>query len=321
MLDFISTDMEFECKDIKFLAHCLKLEAQYSSGWKKYYLDGCEKMAIWINPVYHLLRIEGSVPYYWQGNNFSFTRKGFTEAIEYIIRLLGVNIWNSTLNAFEYGVIMEVKMPPKEYIMHHSSMPKEKLLMNEKPKDKGNFRTWEDRNVKLKMYNAGRNILMKQGENRKSIIRAAGWDDSKYYLKWEIHYLKPECLNHGNGLKLYNLVNPDWDNTFKEDLFTQYKRLSPMKGIINPTDKKELSTADILILAMVEESINEDRTLDELRKMLYDKVNSFPDEVLKKPDKDFRKMQIRKLLAKVKESPNSVFDLSEEITKALQADQ
>ena len=321
MLDFISTDMEFECKDIKFLAHYLKLEAQYSSGWQKYYLDGCEKMAIWIKPVYHLLRIEGSVPYFWQGNNFSFTRKGFTEAIEYIIRLLGVNIWNSTLNAFEYGVIMEVQMPPKECIMHHSSMPKEKLLMNEKPKDKGNFRTWEDRNVRLKMYNAGRNILMKQGENRKSIIRAAGWDDSKYYLKWEIHYLKPECLNHGNGLKLYNLVNPDWDNTFKEDLFTQYKRLSPMKGIINPTDKKELSTADILTLAMVEESINEGRTLDELRKMLYDKVNSFPDEVLKKPDKDFRKMQIRKLLAKVKESPNSVFDLSEEITKALQADQ
>ena len=48
-----------------------------------------------------------------------------------------------------------------------------------------------------------------------------------------------------------------------------------MKGIITPQDKKDLTTADILLLTMVEESINEGRTKEELKKILYAKINAY----------------------------------------------
>lgn len=318
MIDYISTTTSFSGKDNIFLAH-LQEDAVYKSGWLKYSLQGCEKLAVWIHPSLQMMRLEGSISYYWQGNNFSFDRKQFVEAINHIMGLLHIDLWKSTINAFEYGVIMQVQMKPKEYIKHHYSAPKEKLELNEKPKDKGKFRWWSDKNVSLKMYDAGRNIEMKIGEHRRDIIRDAGWQDAGEFLKWEAHYIKPESLNKGAGLRLYQLVNPDWNNTFKEDLYLQYKRLLPMKGVITPKDKKDLTTADILLLAMVEESINEGRTKEELKKILYAKINAIPENVLTKSDKDSRKAQIRKLLSNIKEAPESIYDLSQKIQDALEA--
>ena len=318
MIDYIRTTTSFSDKDSIFLTH-LQEDASYKSGWWKYYLQGCEKLAVWINPSLQLMRLEGSISYYWQGNNFSFDRRQFVEAINHIKGLLNVDLWKSTINAFEYGVIMQVQMKPKEYIRHHYSSPKEKLELNEKPKDKGKFRWWSDKNVSLKMYDAGRNIQMKQGLERKEIITQSGWEEAGEYLKWEAHYLRPGCLNKGRGLYIYNLVNPDWHSIFKEDLYLQYKRLIPMEGIITPQDKKDLTTADILLLTMVEESINEGRTKEELKKILYAKINAIPESVLTKADKDSRKAQIRKLLFNIKEAPESIYDLSQKIQDALEA--
>jgi len=319
MIDFISATTSFDDKDNIFLSH-LQHEATYNSGWHKYYLQGCEKLAVWIHPSLHIMRIEGSVAYYWQGNNFSFSRKQFFEAIDHIRSLLHIDLWKSTINAFEYGVIMQVQMKPKDYIKHHFSTPAEKLTLNEKPKDKGQFRWWNDKNVSLKMYDAGRNIEMKIGAHRRDIIRDAGWQDEGEYLKWEAHYIKPESLNKGVGLRLYQLVDHDWNNTFKEDLYSQYQRLIPMRSIIIPNNKKDLTTADILLFTMAEEAVNEGRTREELKKVLYAKINSIPDCVLTKSDKDFRKAQIRKLLSNIKEAPQSIYDLSMELQKALSAD-
>jgi hypothetical protein len=319
MIDYISAITSFESKDNIFYTH-LQEEASYKSGWLKYYLQGCEKLAVWIHPSLQLMRLEGSISYYWQGNNFSFDRRQFVDAINHIEGLLNVDLWKSTINAFEFGVIMQVQMKPKEYIRHHYSATKEKLTLNEKPKDKGQFRWWTDKNVSLKMYDAGRNIQMKQGLERKETITLSGWEEAGEYLKLEAHYLKPECLNKGRGLYLYNLVNPDWHNTFKEDLYLQYKRLIPMKSIITPTSKKDLTTADILIITMAEEVVNEGRTMEELKKLLYAKVNSIPDSVLTKSDKDFRKAQIKRLLNNIREADISIYDLSGELQKVLEAD-
>lgn len=280
-------------------------------------LDGCRKLAVWIHPVHKLLRLEGSVAYYWQGHNFGFTKREFIMAIQHIINILGIDIWKSTLNCFEYGVILDVDMRPKEYITHHAADPSSKLLTNEKGKDKGKYKNFEDKNVKLKMYDAGANIKAKQDRETMRTLQELGWNKDGNFLKWEAHYLKPEYLNKGVGLHLYDLVNPEWENIFKEDLYLQYKRLIPMKGVVMPSSKKELSTADIIMLTMLEENVNEGRTIHELKKMLYAKINAVPDKVLSKSDKDLRKAQIRKILAKIKETGTSIYDLSEQLQKAL----
>lgn len=320
MFDFISATTTFGGKGTTFLPHLGNPDAVFSSGWMKYYLNGCERLAIWLHPSLQMLRLEGSIPYYWQGNNFSFHHAEFREAINHISSFLKIDWWKASVNAFEYGVIMEVKMKPKEFILHHSAKSEEHLLLTEKEKDCGKYRNWTDSQVKLKMYDAGRNILMKQGEDRRQIIREAGWQDAGEFLKWECHYLKPEFLNRGVALHLYDLMNPDWQNVFKEDVYMQYKRLLPMKSIIIPLDKKDLSTADILALTFAEQSINEGKPLEQLKKILYSRINSIPDEVLTKADKDARKRQVKYLLEKLKQSPESKWDLSQQIQQALESE-
>lgn len=316
MIDFIQVTKHLGNKDKLFLGH-LEHEAQYSSGWNKYLLKGCEKIEIYWNPENSILRLKGSIMYYWQGHNFSYSKEGFLKAIEHINRILNVNLWDSIIQAFEYGIIMRVKYKPKEYIKRHSAGKAEKLIMNEKGKDKGNFRWWVDSNVSLKMYDASKNILMKQGTDRKTIIEEEGWNPEGHFLKWEAHYLKPEILNHGKGLMLANLMNPQWENIFKEDLYSQYKRLIPMKTIITPTNKKDLGTSSLILLTMAESEINNGATLQEVKKRLYDKINIIPDSVLSKADKDSRKRQIKIIIDRIKESPESDWDLSKGLEETL----
>ena len=314
MIDYINITTSFENKDNIFLAHLQKV-AIYDSGWIKYTLQRCEKLSIWINFALSMLRLEGSIPYYWQGHNFTFTIKDFVDAINYIQGLLKIDLWKATVNAFEYGIIIQVPMKPKEYIMHHDSEPKEKLNSDEKSKDKGNFRWWSDKNVKLKMYDAGRNIQMKQGLTRKHILNSLGWNAEDNFLKWEVHYIKPQYLNKGMGLQLYQLKSPDWGNTFKKDLYLQYKRLIPRKCTITPRDKKDLTTANIILSTMIE--VNNEKTKEELKKILYNRINAYSEDTLTKSDKDSRKAQIRNLFSNIKEVPKSIYDLSQNIQDAL----
>lgn len=316
MIDYIQATKHLSDKDRLFLGHC-RLEAEYSSGWQKYWLQGCEKLEIWWNPSLNWMRLQGSIMYYWQGHNFTYDKKGFVAAIDYIIKIIHISVWDAMIEAFEYGVIMQVPKKPKEYIKRHFSIPSEKLILNEKPKDKWNFRWWKDKNVCNKMYDATQNIKKKQGLQRKEILKESGWNPEGEFLKWEAHYLKPEILNHGKGFLLADLMNPYWENVFKEDLYVQYKRLIPMKSLIIPTSKKDLSSADIVMLTLAETQINAGESLQEIKKMLYDKINAIPESVLSKADKDSRKRQIKALLEKLQESPESEWDLSGKLAEAL----
>ena len=317
MIDFISIKKPNHwCKNTPYFGHCQKV-ASYPEGGARYRLEGCEGIDIYYHPNTYL-QIKGSIMYYWQGHNFTYSPEAFTEAINYIGKLLQVDLWDSIVTAFEYGVIIEVEEKPKDYIQHHKAKPSEKLDQSIIGKDKGYLTRWKDTDVDLKMYDAGRNIRMKQGMNRRKTIQAAGWNPQLHYLKWEAHYLKPKVLNHGQGVLLHNLVNPDWQDIFKEDLYFQYKRLIPMANIVEPTNKKDLSTAAIIAMVLAEDSLNESRTLQEVRKMLYTRINAFSDEILSKTDKDSRRRQIKAILDKMQEADTSKWDLSQKLAEVLE---
>lgn len=316
MIDYIRATKHLQSKDNPFLGHCT-LEASYSSGWKKYYIQGCEKIEISYNPIHQTLKIGGSIMYYWQGHNFTYDKKKFVSAINHIGTLLKVNLWDAIVDVFEYGTIMEVQSKPKEYIKHHIPAPREKLDIEERAKDRGNFRWYHDKNVSLKMYDASRNIKQKQGLQRKKIIEESGWNPEGHYLKWEAHYLKTEVLNHGKGIFLADLVNPNWENVFKEDLYLQYKRLIPMKGVSIPNKKSDLQSVDIIVRRLVENYLNEDKSIQEVKKILYADINSIPNDIFSKSDKDQRKRQITAILEKLKEEPESKWDLSAKLEEAL----
>lgn len=316
MIDYIEASKHFGCKYTPFLGNCIPI-ASYSSGWEKYHLQGCERIEIWNNPEIGMMRFKGSVMYFVNGHNFTFSKADFVQGINSIGNLIHLDLWDSVLDVLEYGTIIETPQQPRHYITHHKAG--NGLTMEERNKDKGRCRFYSDGLVNLKMYDAGRNILHKQGTTMQNIIRASGWDPKGNYLKWEAHYRKPErVLNRGSGIMLEDLMHPDWDNALKADLYSQYKRLIPMKTIETPKSKKDLSSSGIILFTLAETKINDGITLEELKKMLYDKINAIPDEVLTKADKDSRKRQIRNMLAKVQESEQSDYDISDMLAKSLE---
>ena len=318
MIDFISIIKPNQAGKVSpFFGHC-QIVATYPTGAARYRLEGCEGLDIYWNPD-SFLKLQGSIMYYWQGHNFTYDPEAFQAAIDYIGKMLHVDLWDCIVEVFEYGVIMPVEVKPRDYIQHHKAKPSEHLQQYINGKDKGDFTSWQDPNVRLKMYDAGKNIQKKQGMSRRDIIQEAGWNPQDYYLKWEAHYLKPSVLNHGKGVILANLINPDWQSIFKEDLYKQYKRLIPMAQVEAPTIKADLSTASIIALVLVEDSLNESKSLQEVKKMLYNRINSFPDEVLSKSDKDARKRQVKAILEKMKEADTSKWDLSKQLASALEA--
>jgi len=321
MIDYLEATKQLKPKDKPFLGH-LHQEASYQSGWDKYLLNGCKSIEVWHNEPASLIRIKGSLAYFYQGHNFSFTNRQFVEATNYVNDILHLNCFDSLLDLFEYGRILEVEDLPRNFILNHRERPKSGLLLYENPKDRGNFRRWEAPEIRLKMYDAGKNIQQKQDKEMQELIQAGGWNPKGNNLKFEAHYKKPEALlNKGRGMMLADLVNPNWNQTFRADLYNQYKRLIPMGKIEFPDNKKDLSTSDLLMLTLADTNLNEGNTLQEVKKMLFDRINAIPEEVLTDADKKARKRQISTLLQKIKVTQESRWDLTEKLKAALELDE
>lgn len=316
MIDFISIRKPIQGKVTPYFGHCQIIAEYPNTGAIRYRLEGCEGIDVYFCPESHI-RLQGSIMYYWQGHNFTYSHEAFISAINYIGKLLHVDLWDSIVEVFEYGVVMQVDEPPKDYIKNHKAKPCERLKQSINERDKGNLSRWNDSCVSLKMYDAGRNIKTKQSMSRREVIQKAGWNPQLDFLKWEAHYLKPETLNNGLAVLLHSLVNPDWQDLFKEDLYIQYKRLIPMANIIDPTNKADLSTASIIARRLATISLNSNKTLTELKKELYADVNGVECSVLSKADKDSRKRQIKGILDKIKEADTSKWDLSQKLEEAL----
>jgi hypothetical protein len=311
-IDFIEAHT-FTDKDNIFFGN-LKVVSVYPDTYtKRYRIDGCNQVMFIYNESSKKFSFAGSVMYFVQGHNFTYKKDLMVEGINYLSRMIHFDLWKMKVDVVECGVIFEVDAKPKEYICHHRETKGMKLYEN--PKDKGNFRSFNDGYAQRKMYDAGKNILHKQGLRMKEIIQESGWNPQKYYLKWEVHYLKPSRLNNGCCLYLSDLVNPECESRMSEDVYLQYKMIEPMKSIIRPTEKKNLYALDIVVIELVEKLMAEGHKIEEIKKILYDRVNSSP--VLTKSDKDARKKQLKVTFDKLKVSEVSGWDLSERIGSAL----
>lgn len=315
-IDFIEASGIFTGKDTPDFSNCQISYQSFDTGRIVYNLQGCKKIQLIHNPSNGVCVLRGSISYFIQGHNFTFDKINFVEAIDYVGNLLKVNLWQMDINILEAGVILPVEVKPKEIISHHREG--KGMILFENPKDKGNFRSFNDKFAERKMYDAGKNIIHKQGLRQREIIQNAGWNPEKQYLKWEIHYLKPHLLNEGKSIKLYNLMNPFWEEVFKADIKLQYSLINPMKSIIPPKVKSDLHAIDIFALELVESKLNEGKTIPEVKKLLYDRINA--SSILSKVDKDARKRQVKAILDKLEESSESKWDLTQKIDEALSAE-
>ena len=251
MIDYIALNKHFQDKDKPFFGHCQEIAA-YRSGEIKYNILGCRPLEIYWNESLHRLRLKGSLLYFIQNHNFTYSDSLFREAVEYLERILHCSLWDSNVDEFEYGTIIEVEKSPKEYILHHFTNDK-KLSESKNQKSENFLRRWEEPNVSLKMYDENRNIKLKQNKSEIEYLRQAGWNPELHYLKWEAHYKRPHLIfNAGSFLKLADLLNSAFQERFREDLLYQYSRLSPFRTVIPPENKKQASAGGILLWTLAE---------------------------------------------------------------------
>lgn len=312
MIDFIVTTKHLRGKDTPNFAD-LQYQSENKSGWIDYAIMGNNnKVDVAYNPQLAEIKILGSLMYFIQGHNLTFDKRKFTEAVKYISSAIDIDLWDSNVLSFENGVITDVSLKPKEYIKHHKAQKKSGLNIYENSKDDGCFRSWENSSIKLKMYDVGKNAKQKLSREVRAGIE--GWNADTNYLKFEVVYKKPYLLNKGDGLLLADLVNPKWELILADDLVYKYTdNLEPMKSLLLPNDKKDLSTSDLFAGVLTEFALDNGKDLADVKKMLYDKVNSIPDTLFSDCDKKARKRQIRATLDKLEEAPQSQWDLSEKL--------
>lgn len=291
----------------------LQYASEYASGLFRYSLKGCREMEVDYNPQQSNIKVKGSPMYYIQGHNFTYDKQNFIEAIKHIEGLLHIGLFDSYLERFEYGKIMRIEKKPQWIIEGH--LPGNGLVMDERSKDRGNIRYFNDSTISAKLYNAGLNIQHKQGLKMKEIIQQAGWNPLDFFIKFEVVHKKPHIsLNNGKGLILSDIFVPSFEKILKADLYNQYQRIKKMKSIEIPSSKKDLSSGNIILLAMAEMALNEGK---DLKNMIHSLLKSIPEEVLSSEDKKARRKQIKAMLEKIHSSENSEYDLSVQLAEAL----
>ena len=236
------------CKDNPCFDH-LQYEAGYSSGWNKFLLKGCKEMEVWHNESNNLLKVKGSLPYYWQKHNFSFDMDSLHDSIQDISERLKINLWEAELSKFEYGSIIEVLSKPNELIRHHiKSRGMQTRSINPDAK------IFEGIIQSIKLYDAGRNMKNKLDKAiRSHLIHTYGYDPTKHYLKIENHYKKPyTVLNNGMRILVNDLLIPEFILKCKADLLYQYQNIIKTVSFLIPKDKKALSAGNIILLAFKE---------------------------------------------------------------------
>lgn len=317
MIDFISATI-YQCKYTPNFGNCI-LDACYPNGWSVYSLMGCERMMVRWNENSHRLDVKGSLPYFLKGHNFTFSAKELGCAVDLIDTLLGgVGLWGATVRELENGHIMEVEAKPKTYIQNHYAKKGSRLLMNEKARDRGNFRWWEDGSEAIKMYDAKMNLLHKTDLKRRDAIISAGCNPELNYLKFESHINKPYVLSGGKDFLMEYLSHPRWIEILNRHLIDDYNRLDPMKTLELPTNKKGLTSADLLLYSLADLVMNvQGKPLAEAKKQVFKHINLIPDTLLTKADKDARKRQISGYFKKLKESDTSEWDLTRRLEIAI----
>jgi len=318
MIDFIEAT-KCLCKDSPFLGHCKQFSSRLNEfGWETYTIQGCKELEVHWHPEGRLLRLKGSLPYWWQGHNFIFPNKDFVDAVEVLQNLLGVGLWDAVVDEFEFGCIFQVEGKPSDFIRNHNPIPKAHLFSNERGRDKQGFRWWENSVKSLKLYDAGKNIKMKQGLKEREVIEKCGYNPEKSYLKFEVHFKKAHLLDGGKGVKLESLQNPVFLQYLRRTLENEYHQLQPMRTLLQPTTKKDLMALDAVVQVYVEEMMNQGIPVEVAKKKIYSFINQ--QGVLSKQDKDSRKATIRKAFGKLQESPDSQWDLSQKIEEALEVE-
>lgn len=274
-----------------------------------YEIPGCRSMKLVYNPENKLAKIQGSIPYWINGQNFDCTMYEYSKGINLMEQQLKVKLSDAVVNKLEFGAILKAPMSANKIIAAHSAPAGIQSAIWD------NGRYFSNPECNLKLYNAKTRIFQNLNKSTQQGLEALGFDRKAEYVKVEAHYKKPHmALNRGAGIIVSDIFTPGFIDNAGKDLMYQYNRLMKIKTVVIPNDKKHLKTDHILLLTLAGVAENMGR---DAKGLIYSLLNMVPDEVLSKNDKKARQAQIRKLLKQISVEAQSRYDLSDLLQESL----
>jgi hypothetical protein len=298
--DYIEAVISLE-KDKPSLDY-LDYQACYNTGWEKYLYEGCKAVEIWLNPNAELLKIKGSIPYFFQGQNFRCSPDTFKSGIGHLTDVLSLDLMGAEMKAFEYGTTLEIPFPVKEVLFSHLKIQG----MKTRAFDYGVY--FEDRVLKVKLYDAGKNLKTKLNWQERNILSLEyGYNPQSNYLKIENHYKNPYRYFKQGVISLEDILRPDFEAICKHDLSEKYKSIMKAKSI-KLNSKKQLTSSTIPLIVLKE---YEDFLPLSAEELIKQKIKSLPFSIMTSEDKKSRRRQINANFRKLISDQPCQYDISD----------
>lgn len=297
-----SLDKDKPCLDY------LEWQLSTKNGWNKFTYEGCKDLEFWLNEEYPSIKIKGSIPYFMAGQNFKAGIQDLKSGFEFLGSILDLNLFNAEVKAFEYGTILQIHFNPRYIFDSHIKIQG----MKTRAFDYGKY--FEDRIMKVKLYDAGKNLKVKLDKNERERLSCSfGYNPQANYLKLENHYKKPSISFKQRIIQASDLIEGPFEQLCKADLLNKYDSIMKTKQV-KITDKKQLSSSTIPLLILKEfEAFLPCKAEDLLKK----KIRSIPEGILTKEDKKGRIRQLKSNLKKLETVNECEYDISEMLEKQI----
>lgn len=294
--DFLKIEMQIPNK--KSIAFENMVQMGLSYGSRVYNLhNGFEPMKARYNESKGLFTLEGSIPFYWQGHNFSFSNSNLMEAIDILSENICINLYESEVKTFEFGTIVNSELPSSYILKNHLSLKDFRLNQFKTKKDALSGIEFDRAINKLKMYDVVSRF--NQLKIKKIILEnIEGYDPKSNFTRIENHVRKPDRYLHIRNVTLKNYCSEAMQERLKIDLMETYQAIQKKSSFILEGIQKP-SVNQLLYLVLMEENSN-------IRKAIESKMNAFNlDPVTRKN----RLRQVREDLKKFEFIPDERIDL------------
>jgi hypothetical protein len=300
----------FTSKD-KVLLGDLKPISCNTYGWENYSITyrNNNEMKVRYNNNTNQLKVEGSLPYFAEGQNFSNDINLMKDSIQIISDTINVNLFQSKIECFESGITFESPVNVNYIFNSHYKI---------KGMNKSLFKhglQFDSPICKVKLYNAGKRLkTILSKEKRIELASSYNYNPNKEYIRIENHYKRPQQYFTKNEIKVNELFKEDFILNCKLELMNTYQKIEKEGSIIFPENKRDCTLPVIELIALKELGLRYGFNPEEYLKQ---KIKTIPESILTKEDKKNRKKSLKNLMNKITNSEVSSFDISNELKEAL----
>ena len=292
MIDYIVIEQPLASSEELYTRNLKKVGYYYErdkSCYKLYNVD--KKFPLAVTRDQYSLKIEGSLPYFYQGHNLTFTRDDLRKCIELIEQLLKLKLSDAVIKKFEYGKIVELTATTARVVINnHENMGKVKKAIYP------HYCRYITSDMELKIYDPIKNNTNARGKKANSLT-CRNLIDSVFHgndrlCKVEFRCKKPQILNDLKDVHVRDLYNQVFLERCKEKLIQLYSRITIHKRLESPSSKKELDSISILLRLIYE-------NVPDPENVIHDYIHGFSDKLLNQFDKASRKTIMKKKMKRI----------------------